>query len=304
MGWEDFVLGGTGSGSSSGAVGNINYQQVSPTSDPTFARLLADIEAMTPKSLPGIDSIVSGGMNSPLLQLVMGPALQRLQGPQAQARQGLTEQARAAGSLRSSQYGKDMNTLRNNQALQQNDLMGQIIQQVLGTLVSGSLQSQQNSLLPGKSYTDLLRTVAPQTLTGANTAVSGGYRGGSGASSISPSAEELNAEALQRWAAVQRGLNVGPGSAEVGVNSPKPGGATTAPISPYTPYLDPFGGGGSGVTFNPSSGRYESAPSDNLGFFTAAQGGPNYPAPAPAWDVSGAYNPGGVDNTESPWWMG
>ena len=50
------------------------YEQVSPTSDPSFAKLLDQILNVTPTALPGIEQLTAQGMNSPLLQLVLGPA--------------------------------------------------------------------------------------------------------------------------------------------------------------------------------------------------------------------------------------
>ena len=246
------------------------YEQVSPTSDPSFAKLLDQILNVTPTALPGIEQLTAQGMNSPLLQLVLGPALQRLQAPQAQARQNLTEQTRAAGGLRGSTYGQDMNKLVANQGLQQNDLMSQVIQQILGTLVSGQIQSQQNSMLPGKSLTELLRTIAPQTLTGplvTGQTITGqnitGQTGGSSSSgwgSISPS-QGLNTpmssgtlNPQQQWdqmnAAGFRNMGPRPGST-VAPPAPSIGGEPTVSGSPPPPqYIDPWSGGSGGGSYD------------------------------------------------------
>ena len=249
---------GGGSGGTSGYVGTTNYQQVSPTSDPSFAKLLEQIQKITPTKLPGIESIVQGGMNSPLLQLVLGPMLERLQAPQAQARQNLTEQTRAAGGLRGSTYGQDMNKLVQNQALQGNDLMSQVLQQVLGTLVSGSLQSQQNSMLPGKSLTDLLRVITPQIVSGSNQisggSGSGGSFGRSGMGSptgtgVSPADRDAqlrgypDAESMRFQQMLDANKSGGGGG--WGGSGGMTGGGGTAPLN--TPYLDPWGGNGGGT---------------------------------------------------------
>ena len=316
-----------GGGSTSGKVGTTEYKQllpeykqVSPTSDPTFAKLLEHILNVTPTALPGIEQLTAQGMNSPLLQLVLGPAMQRLQAPQAQARQNLTEQTRATGGLRGSTYGQDMNKLVANQGLQQNDLMAQVIQQVLGTLISGQLQSQQNSMLPGKSLTDVLRTIAPQTITsqtvsGQKGSSSSGWenippsRGlatpMSSGGSASPEDRDAqlrgfpSAEAM-RFQQMLGSLGGGTSRSSGGISS----GSTS---TPYTPYLDPLSGGGSNITFNPVSGRYESVSPSNTGTFTPEQGGPTSPAPMPEWNpVTGAYQGGSLGGTiepEKPWWV-
>lgn len=254
------LFGNTGGGTapSGGNVGNTSYAQISPMNDPAFAALFNTTQSLIPQSLPGIDQLISQGMNSPLLQLILGPALQRLQAPQAQQRQNLTESTRAAGGLRGSTYGKDMNTLQNNQALQSNDLMGQVIQQVLGTLVNGQLQSQQNSMLPGKSFTDLLRSIAPSTVTGSNVPPGGANGGlsdpygmlsagqsspavGNGPGTTNPYSPFYKGDAFT-------------GGAATGVNSGG-GGAPSAPAPSAIPYLDPFVGGGGGGSYNIGAGQ-------------------------------------------------
>lgn len=280
----------SGGGSTSNQVGNTSYQQISPTSDPTFAKLLAQIQAITPTALPGINDIVSGGMNSPLLQLVLGPMLQRLQAPQAQARQNLTEQTRAAGGLRGSTYGQDMNKLVANQGQQQNDLMASVLQQVLGQLISGSLQSQQNSMLPTNSLTNLLRTITPQTVTGA-----GATSSSSGWGSIPPSlglaAPMAGDSGGSSWDQLQRALYPTGGGATVGVNTPptQPGGGIggAAGTKPYSPYLDPLSGVSGGGSFDLGMG----AGTQWLG--GGSPGGTVYKPPAPEWNpITGAYQGG------------
>lgn len=287
--------GGINTPGGAGAVGSTRYQQVSPTSDPTFARLLEQIQAITPTALPGIEQITAQGMNSPLLQLVLGPALQRLQAPQAQARQNLTEQTRAAGGLRGSTYGQDMNKLVANQGLQQNDLMAQVIQQVLGTLISGQLQSQQNQMLPGKSLTELLRTIAPQTITGST---GGGGAGGGGGvlssprlsdnSSVSPADFDArlrgfpDAASMRFQQMLDASRSSGPGTLPGGISGGGlAGGGSSGGKS--APYLDPLGG-----------------PSTPFG--------PEAIEPMPLWNpTTGAYQGGTgggtFDNTEQPWWV-
>lgn len=286
-----------------GMVGNTAYQQLSPTSDPTFARLLEQIMQITPTALPGIESITQQGMNSPLLQLVLGPALQRLQAPQAQARQNLTEQTRAAGGLRGSTYGQDMNKLVANQGLQQNDLMAQVIQQVLGTLISGSLQSQQNSMLPGKSLTDVLRTIAPQTVTGSTGAGGEGGGGISGRSSmggvagtgVSPEDRDAMLRGFPSAEAMRFQQMLGAGAGTVRPTA-SPGVSAAAPSTPYTPYLDPLSGGSGGGWYDIGAGQNWLQPPQPAST--------TYPTPTPEWNpTTGAYQGGYQPETVMEgWW--
>jgi hypothetical protein len=149
----------------SGSSGNLAWASVSPLTNPDFMKLFQTTQNNIPTEMNSLQSMIQGGMNSPLLQAVLGPAMARLQAPQAAARTNLTEATRAAGGLRGSTYGQDYNTLQNNQAQQGNDLMAQVIQQVLSTLVGGQLQEQKNAFLPATAMTDLLKTIKPDLAT-------------------------------------------------------------------------------------------------------------------------------------------
>src|SRR3990167_8320249 len=214
-------------GAGAGQVGNTAFRQVSPTGDPAFSELYGQTREAIPRSLPTLETLISGGMESPLLQAILGPAMERLRIPQAQQREQFTEGARAAGGLRGSTYQQNYGNLLNQQALQGNDLMSQIISQVLSTLVGGQLQEQQNSFLPARSMTDLLRTIAPSTITGPVNP-SRGFNAGRGGG--------MSAGGNDRgWS--------GPGALAGG------GGATAPASQPFTPYLDPF----APMTTGPSS---------------------------------------------------
>lgn len=274
---ESFGMSGIpGMGPGTELTGNTITRQISPTSDPAFAQLLEQIINITPTALPGINDIVSGGMNSPLLQLVLGPALARLAAPQAQQRQQLTEATRAAGGLRGSQYGKDFTRLQQQQGQQQNDLMAQVIQQMLAPLISGSLQAQQNSMLPGKSLTDVLRLLAPQTVSSQM----GGSGGGGGGGGISPRTSAADQSRADEQAQIQRAHEIrlaqmrggGGGDYRPPPNVPA---ASTSLGGNFTPYLDPYsGGGGFPTTYNQYTGSYETYNPNPTGFFTPEQGGP------------------------------
>jgi len=249
-------------GAGAGQVGNTAFRQVSPTGDPAFAELYGQTREAIPRSLPTLETLISGGMESPLLQAILGPAMERLRIPQAQQREQFTEGARAAGGLRGSTYQQNYGNLLNQQALQGNDLMSQIISQVLSTLVGGQLQEQQNSFLPARSMTDLLRTIAPSTITGPVNP-SGGFGGGSGGSGAvndpfgilsGPSgADSIWDSIMAGGFNAGRGGGMSAGGNDRGWSGPGAlagGGGATAPASqPFTPYLDPF----APMTTGPSS---------------------------------------------------
>ena len=239
-----------------GTVGNTAFTQVSPMDDPTFANLFQQIMASIPGSLQGIESIVSGGMNSPLLQLVLGPALERLKAPQAQQREQFTESARAAGGLRGSTYGGGMNKLMQNQGQAQNDLMSQIIQQVLGTLVGGQLRSQEQQFLPAQTMGNLLPRIAPQTIQGSMGGGGGGSYGGGGSSGrssiLQPGIDFGNYTAGN--AITQPGVGAPMGG---GGFDPMAGGRAQAPQYAPPQYVDPWAGFGGYATGGGGGGSYD-----------------------------------------------
>ena len=242
-----FGTAGGGSGQGSATVGG--SQVISPLAIPELLKLFGLAQEQTPmrNDMNSLQSIVQGGANSPLLQAVLGPALMRLQAPQAQQRQNLTEATRAAGGLRGSTYGQDFNELQNNQALQTNDLMAQVIQQMLAPLISGQLQEQRNSFLPAESLTNLLRAASPSVGRG-------GASASSSRDSIAPSGGLSTpmspTPGFDAYGAQLNAPRIG-GSATVGPNAGGMGGNATvgvpqSPPQPYTPYLDPMSGAGGG----------------------------------------------------------
>lgn len=237
----------------------LEWNSVSPLVVPELMNLFNKAQGSVPGSLNSLQSMIQGGMNSPLLQEVLGPAMQRLVQPQAQQRQQLTDMTRAAGGLRSGEYGMNTNVLLNNQSLQQNDLMSDVIGKVLQTLVSGQLQEQQNQFLPSKAYTDLLSASRPQLIGGfppaGNSSTSSSQQG-------SPSM--ANNPFFSKSGMSNLGLSPQPeyyGSATVGPNYQPP-----AAQPAQQPALGGSGGlPGSNITFNPYTGMYESAPSQGSG---------------------------------------
>ena len=255
-----------GGGGGAGTVGNTEYRQISPMTDPTFANLFNQTQGAIPGAVPGLDSLIQAGMNSPLLQLILGPALERLKAPQAQQREQFTESARSAGGLRGSAYTGGMNKLMQNQGQAQNDLMSQVIQQVLSTLVQGQLQSQQNQFLPARSMTDLLRSITPQTVRG-----SAGGGGGGAWDNIPPSqglATPMYGDYKPGNAITQPGVgapyNTG-GSTGAGSNN----WFTPTPAPPPAQYSDPWanlGGGAGGGWYDIGQGQQWLGGLDDYGY--------------------------------------
>lgn len=260
-GGGDGGFGGGGMATSTGTRGGV----ISPLINPDFNQLYKRTAGAIPTKMPSLESLIQGGMSSPLLSAVLEPALQRLVAPQAAQRQQFTEAARAAGGLRGSTYGQGMNTLMQNQAQGQNDLMGQVIQQILGTLVQGQLQEQRNAFLPAQSMTDLLRTIRPDVVrpTGG-TSTSGGWEGipasqGLGTPTSPTPGFDAYSQQLQGLGGVGGG---GVQRAAPGVQSP----GVTTPGGPPNQYVDPYSGmsGGNAIAQNPYTGVYETVAPSNL----------------------------------------
>ena len=179
--------GGGGGDSGAGTTPAGAGQLISPTGDPTFARLLEAAQAAIPTSQPSVMDIAGQGASSPLLSAILGPMLERLRQPQAAQRTQLTEATRATGGLRDSAYTGGMNELLQKQGLQQNNLMAQILQQTLGPLLNASMQQQQMSYNPANILAGLLGAARPQYVPPQGAGGAGGGGGGSGWENIPPS---------------------------------------------------------------------------------------------------------------------
>ena len=254
-----------------GTVGNTAFTEVSPLDDPAFAQLFQQIMASIPQGQPGIQDLVSQGANSPLIQAILGPALERLRIPQAQQRQQFTESARSAGGLRGSTYSSGLTNLMQNQGLQQNDLMSQVISQVLNTLVSGQLQSQQQQFLPAQTMGNVLPRIAPQTLQGGLPSGGGAgmFGGGGGRSSIlQPGQDYGNYAAGNAILTPGIGLpfNQGGGQPQQQQQGPAPTQAPPQYIDPWAWVPQQGGGTGSGGTFDIGGGMQYYQPQDQFGF--------------------------------------
>lgn len=247
---------GTTGGAGSGTVGNTQFQQVSPLADPNLLALFKLAQGAVPTQLNSLQSMIQGGMNSPLLETILGPALQRLQQPQAQQRTQLTDAARAAGGLGGSPYSNAQVNLAETQGYQTNDLIAQVISQMLNPLVQGQLQEQRNAFMPAQAYTDLLQASRPQIVSGAFAQPS--YTQLEGSNFL----REPFSDPYAELGMVRPGTTV-PGTTQ----PPPPPPPTPNEPNPWAntplPGLSGGGGGGSQITYNPLTGYYESAPSAN-----------------------------------------
>lgn len=229
--------GQTGGSSSGGSTTVGGTQVISPLAIPQLNDLFNTAKTAVPTEMRSLDQMIQEGMNSPLLQLVLGPMMERLKAPQAAARTNLTETTRAAGGLRGSTYGQDMNTLQNNQAQQGNDLMAQVLQQILGPLITGQMQEQKNSFLPAEAYTNLLGAAKP-SLGKTATTTTGWENIASSLGLGTPM--EGDAAGGSNIANLLRSLQAGKTA------TPSATGAPTAPATPGAPppqYVDPYSGG-------------------------------------------------------------
>jgi hypothetical protein len=233
-----------------------NPYQVSPLADPGFSDLFNTTRGMIPTGLDSLQSLIQGGMSSPLLAQIIQGALGRLAPAENQSRQAVTDAARAAGSLRSTAYGQSVANNENNILTNRSGLVSDMISKTLGTLVPGLLQEQKNSFMPSQSYMDLLKLIRPDVL--ANRGGSAGASYGGGSPSLGPSIFDPGYDSMiADW---QRRMNptYGGGFAGTGVN-PEPAGSGSnisgpAPNNPYGGYG--LTGGGTGYGGAGGTGYY------------------------------------------------
>ena len=236
---------------------------------------------------------------SPLFQGQLGPLLKSLIPSEDRARQSLTDTFRSAGGLRSGAYGRSATQLEGDILGRREETAGKLLGQAFPQL----MQALQNPMSQISSLIDALKLSQGQ---GAYTGRTGG---GDPWASLSPSMGLLTPMAGDSLSTQNRMPSSYGGSAQTGVNYPTSGSTTqgtpTADNSGAYDLLSRILGGGSGVTYNPVTGAYESAPSSNLGSFTPAQGGASYPAPTPEWNpTTGAYQGGyqpSADYSQTNW---
>ena len=273
-------------------------------SQPDVTNPLAASLAGLQQSLAGqYQGLLQNPTASPLFQGQLGPLLKSLIPSEDRARQSLTDTFRSAGGLRSGAYGRSATQLEGDILGRREETAGKLLGQAFPQL----MQALQNPMGQITSLIDALKLSQSQ---GAYTGKPGGFGSSSGWENIPPSmglATPMQADRMPttmspqqlEWASKGYG-----GSAQTGVNYP-----TSSSMTQGTPTVDNSGaydllsrilGGGSGVTYNPVTGAYESAPSSNLGSVTSL-------APTPEWNpTTGAYQGGyqapvGGDYSQTDW---
>jgi hypothetical protein len=238
-----------------GTAGGGDWTAVSPLVIPELRDLYMRAQGAVPSKMQSVQDMVAGGMNSPLLQAVLGPALQRLVQPQAAQREQLTDIFRDTGGLKGGQYGVRMNDLLTNQSQQQNDLMAQVLGQVLNPLLSAQIQEQRNQFLPAQTYADILQAARPNFNFGSNARSSSSS---SGWESIAPSlglgtpmsGDRISGPrtALRTSSPYSRG-ELDNTQYDWSGNPIKPGAAPSMGGDPWGGFVDPISVGGGGDVY-------------------------------------------------------
>lgn len=223
--------------------------------DPGLTGPQGDIYSMLQRLIgsgPNLLNFIQQGMNSPLLQSILQPALGVQERQFAGQRQDVTDAMRAAGGLRSSQYGVNLNRLQGDQALAQGNLMAQIIAQTLNPLLTGQMEAYK---APIAAYNALFSNLPNQTFWPGFNPGGGGGAGGGGYGTADRS--------------MGGGTPTGPSFGAINPNfQPGPsGGSGGGPGSWWEPggvmgdiglMGSPGGPGGGPIQYNPLTGSYES----------------------------------------------
>jgi hypothetical protein len=144
----------------------IDFVAVSPYAVPEVANVANQAVAATPTSVPDFSSIINMTSQSPLIQEVMRAALANLVPQEQQARQNLQDTFRQAGALRGGAYGVGASRLEGEFQRGRGNLLAQIVQAMLPSLISGFNQSTQNQFLPGRTLAEILSGVRPTVIGG------------------------------------------------------------------------------------------------------------------------------------------
>src|SRR5678809_1360504 len=128
-----------------------NPYQVSPLADQGFNDLFNTTRGMIPTGLDSLQSLIQGGMSSPLLAQIIQGALGRLAPAENQSRQAVTDAARAAGSLRSTAYGQSVANNENNILTNRSGLVSDMISKTWLLYTSPSPRDRQKSRMPSSA---------------------------------------------------------------------------------------------------------------------------------------------------------
>jgi hypothetical protein len=291
-------LGNDPGGAGGGQFGDLQWAQLSPNADPSFNNLYGQARDSIPTSMNSLEGLIQGGVNSPLLQSILGPAIQRLMGTEQASRDAVTDAFRSSGGLRSSQYG---NTFANNESNimdKRSSLISDMMSKTLGTLVSGQLQEQQNSFLPAAHFNDLLKTIRPDTVSGVQRPVQPGGSGGG----ISDPFGILKPDGFGSVDSMDTNNPLSPwyrskaGASGSQISTPAAAAPTPAAAPKPTPWggygLDSVGGGGSTIQYGPWTPSTYNGPtsgytntntnfSQNGNYDASGSSFANFPAPNP-----------------------
>lgn len=152
------------------SVGNVDYKQLDPAKgSESFKGLLDQINSrIASTQAPSYESFLQQGINSPLIQAVLGPALARLQPGAEDSRTALMDQFRQAGALGSSAMGAAGAKNEANIQQQQGDLISQVIAAMLPQMTQGLNQQFQNQMSIPTLLAQVLGQTRPDTVTGSN----------------------------------------------------------------------------------------------------------------------------------------
>jgi hypothetical protein len=284
-------------GNTGGGTTDARSSQQSYYSDPALASNLAQSLGGLQQNLAGqYQGLLQDPTASPLYQGQLQGLLHSLLPSETQARTSLADTFRNAGGLRSGAYGSSASQLEGDILGRRQDTAAKLLGQAFPQL----MQALQNPLGQVSSLINALKLSQGQ---GARTTTGGSS---SGWDQIGPSLG-LQTPMSSGGMSLSGQSPYGGGSASVGVNSSPYGGSVTggAPAASNAGSYDLLSrilGGGSGTTYNPVNGFYESAPSSNLGTFTPQQGGPSAIAPTAEYNpITGAYQGGYNEGDYSSW---
>lgn len=164
-------------GPGAGFAGNTAFTTVDPAGAPgggTYSNILDQLLGRLPGAPPDYSQFLNQGVNSPLLQSVLGPALANLNKGFGIQDQQLQDQFRQAGALGSGAQGSAFSNLKYGQSGQQGNMIANIISSMLPQMTQGLNQQYQNQLgVPGL-LGSTLGTARPQVVQGNISAMNQG----------------------------------------------------------------------------------------------------------------------------------
>jgi hypothetical protein len=251
--------GGAGGAGGAGTVGNTNYALVDPAQGASFGSqlgpLLARINALQP---PSYQSLVTQGLNSPLLQSILGPAMANLLPGEETGRQNFMDEFRRAGALGSGAMGSGAAKMETGFQNQRGNLISQVISQMLPQITGGLSNEWNQNQGISQLLAQVLGLSKPSIVQGQNTA--GGAGGGGGASSGAYPSISSTMPSTQNTAFDNRGQPINPTQPDLlggldlsGMGGMGGGGGSYSGVglgpTPQSTYNNAEGNAGLGQTF-------------------------------------------------------